>query len=668
MLTEILTWLLSWVPPYVVAGLVVCRLTKRPYLRAVGVWYGAMLYACAVAMAVAFSPGRFTPASVMVLSVAGALVAVMWAWRTRPRRSGGSTKSPIASAGPPALPERKRRRVTATGLLTAVLVFVLAAIGVWVTGLSFLLPPHFADAVATHCLAPMAWFYDKAFSWPVKGFSHVHDNINGYIKLPAFLFYYNVMGPGTQNFMSMAQWQGLILTMLATFAIVRQMGGERNAALLATLGIFSAPEISIQVLDTYLDMMVLGALIVVLLGLVLLVQKPGRRSAGFFSLACAAAVAWKAPNLPQILPVWVGGCAWVLWHQRRQMMRPRLLLMAAEWVALMATLGGFFYWLTWIKMGNPLYPFELKIAGRVLFAGAFDTSVAENFLLFPEGLTRWTAIPISWGERVTDTSLGNPFSGFGPMYVVLGLPAALVGFMAALRRHRADVGWFIVAMAAMFIFHPSRWQPRYTLFLVPSVCVALGWLWQQGARPFKALLGSAIALGALAGFARSLPYQPSGFLLPPVYWKSTFANRQFAELGSRLCLPDARPVQQKLMLHPDFAGKTIMADTKMGAGSLARRKMDSRLCETEFRNEPHYLQKLWESGAGYLYVTENHDLSRGKVLEVVKRHPRVFKPVMLSSPDVRLQTAYLSYPGSREHLFEVNREALQVFSGSGETP
>gem|GEM_PF-6774366 len=632
MLSEILTWLLSWVPPFVVAGLVVCRITRRPHLRAVGVWYGAMLYACGAAMAVAFSPVRFTPASVMWISGAGAVAVAVWAWRTRPRRGDVfvSPQTPISDA--------RKWRVTVRGLLTTILVIVLGAIGVWITGLSFLFPPHFADAVATHCLATMAWFYDKSFSWPVQGFSHVHDNINGYIKLPAFLFYYNVLGPGTQNFMSMAQWQGLVLTLLATFATVRQLGGERNAGLLAALGVFSAPEISIQVLDTYLDMMVLGALMVVLLGLVLVVQLPGRRSAGFFTLACAAAVAWKAPNLPQVLPVWVAGCVWVLWRLRGQMTRPLLLKMITEWAAVMATVGGFFYWVIWYKMGNPLYPFELKIAGRVLFAGAFESSVAENFLLFPAGLTRWSAIPISWGERVSDTSLGSPFSGFGPMYVLLGLPAALVAFISALRRRRADVAWFIIAVVAMFLLHPSRWQPRYTLFLVPSVCVALGWLWQQGARPWKALLGTAIMLGVLA-------------------------NRQFAELSSRLCLPDARPVQQKLMLSPEFSGKIIMADTKMGSGNLARRQMDSRICETEFRDETHYLDRLRDSGAEYLYITENNDLSRGRVLQMARIYPRVFKSVMLSSPDVRLQTAYLSYPGSREHLFQVDREALQAALG-----
>ena len=650
MLTETLVWLLSWIPPLVAGGILACRATTRPHLRLLGAWYGAMLYAAGVCVVTGFTPIGMTRWRVLTLGAVGAVALAVWAWRTRTKAATKPVRRNVAS-------RKSRLRVSLSGVHLTAVVIVAGALFGWLTWLSLLLPPHFCDAVTTHSVSPLAWYYDQAFSWPVRGFWFRHDNLNGYIKLPNFLFYYNVLGPGTHNFMTMGQWQGLVLTMLAVYATVRELGGGRNAGWLGALGVLSAPEIVIQTLDCYTDVLVAGSLAVVLLGVVLVAREPGWRSLAAFTMACAAAVAVKSPSLVQVMPLWVPVCAWGLWRMRAEGW-PRVWRTVAGCAGLMLVVGGFFYIVSWIKLGNPIYPFEVKLGGRVIFPGALDVGIAEGFLLDPVGLTRWSAVPVAWGERVGGTSLGNPFSGLGPMFVVLGVPALLACLVAALRRRRVDVAMLVAAVVLLFVVHPSRWQPRYTLYLVPAACVAIAWVWHLGGRGWRAVVSLAVLVGVLGGFARSVPYQVAGFLSPPVYWLSALSSRTFAELGARFCLPDARPVQQRLMYHPDYAGKTIMVDTLMGAGSLSRRRMDSRLVTSEFRDERQYLAQIATSGADFVYHTEGEQLGGTKILAALQQHPELFSSVIVSSPDVRLQTSYMNHPGNREHLFSVNREAL----------
>lgn len=653
MLTETLAWLLSWIPPLVAGGILACRATVRPHLRLLGAWYGAMLYAAGVCVVAGFTPIGMTRWRVLALSAAGAAALAVWAWRTR------TARGPVA---PPIAPRRPRFRVSLSGVHLAGLVVVAAALLGWLTWLSLLLPPHFCDAVTTHSVSPLAWYFDQAFSWPVRGFWSRSGIMNGYIKLPNFLFYYNVLGPGTHGFMTMGQWQGLVLTMLAVYATVRELGGGRNAGWLGALGVFSAPEIVIQTLDCYTDVLVAGSLAVALLGVVLAAREPGWRSLAAFTMACAAAVAVKSPSLVQVMPLWITVCLWGAWRMRREGW-PRVWRTAAGCAGLMLVVGGFFYIVSWIRLGNPIYPFEVRFGGTVIIRGALDVSGGEAFLLDPVGLTRWSAVPVAWGERVGGTSLGSPFSGLGPMFVVLGLPALLAGLVAALRRRRTDVALLVAAVVLLFVVHPSRWQPRYTLYLMPAACVAIAWVWHLGGRGWRAVVSLAVLVGVLGGFARSVPYQVAGFKSPPVYWLSALSSRTFAELGSRFCLPDARPVQQRLMYHPDYAGKTIMVDTLMGAGSLSRRRMDSRLVTSEFRDERQYLAQIATSGADFVYHTEGEQLGGTKILAALQRHPELFRSVIVSSPDVRLQTSYMNHPGNREHLFAVNREALASWLG-----
>lgn len=163
--------------------------------------------------------------------------------------------------------------------------------------------------------------------------------------------------------------------------------------------------------------------------------------------------------------------AWTLW--KRPDLRRKAVLAGLPLLLLALGVGGSSYLQNWWSTGNPLYPFEFKVAGATVFHGL----MAPGDLLV--AVEKWfVSSPLHW--------LGYPFrevfrgsvdysteNGFGPLFAASWAVLPAAAWLAWKRNNRGVLGVLLLipaTLAAFFALQPAR-EPRYILFL-PGLVIA----------------------------------------------------------------------------------------------------------------------------------------------------------------------------------------------------
>jgi hypothetical protein len=117
-------------------------------------------------------------------------------------------------------------------------------------------------------------------------------------------------------------------------------------------------------------------------------RTPPKQGLWSIPVACALTLSIKASALLYSAPVLL---MW-LWVYRRQWVKQLIVVLGV-----LLPFGLLFYWINWVQLGNPIYPFEVKLGECVLFpgrsGGLFHTTILANLdatslLLFARGLLR----------------------------------------------------------------------------------------------------------------------------------------------------------------------------------------------------------------------------------------------------------------------------------------
>jgi len=154
---------------------------------------------------------------------------------------------------------------------------------------------------------------------------------------------------------------------------------------------------------------------------------------------------------------------------------------------LCAAVGGYWYGRNFLHTGTPLYPIGVSIFGYSVFPGAaLDKRVVEYAGLPIElrelsqpmrVLWTWLQVPGAWPESIRgyDSRRG----GLGFLWALWCLPAVVAAcarFARTFRAPRSRAALIAIAVgAAIFLFKPMPWWPRYTLSLygIGLPCFAL---------------------------------------------------------------------------------------------------------------------------------------------------------------------------------------------------
>jgi hypothetical protein len=140
-------------------------------------------------------------------------------------------------------------------------------------------------------------------------------------------------------------------------------------------------------------------------------------------------------------------------------------------------LGGWWYLRSLRETGNPLYPFQIEVAGRRVFDG--PTTVSEVLTPPPRGAGRpWpVAVLASWASDLLPWRHGSydyqqRDGGLGPLWAWLGAPL-LLPLLIALRRQRTVLLTAVLPVLAVLLVQPYRWWARFTLPLAAVGALAV---------------------------------------------------------------------------------------------------------------------------------------------------------------------------------------------------
>ena len=180
----------------------------------------------------------------------------------------------------------------------------------------------------------------------------------------------------------------------------------------------------------------------------------------------------------------------------------------AAFAACVLALGGYWYARNWIATGNPVHPFDVRVAGVHVFEGPVRIG---------DALTRPSAEPEPWPLSVARSWAADlrfwqqgtyeyeqRSGGLGPVWPWLGLPLlALLAFVLARRRSPAALA--LIVSALVFLVQPYRWWSRFTLQFAAlgAIAVVAAALWAPRAWLRGAIRAAALAL-ALVGVASTV--------------------------------------------------------------------------------------------------------------------------------------------------------------------
>jgi hypothetical protein len=408
-------------------------------------------------------------------------------WRDRAARAG---KAAAAAARSPAI----------GGTLMWLPIVVIVAATLW-AGLRLPIRNH--DAVCYHALNPLRWAETGRFVIDAAGDPVANPYWATAISFPnakGILVFLVLKLTNREAGTALAQWPFLLLLVAAGMALFRRIGLPHWAAAAGVLFMLLAPEVLLQSLDAYADLAFLAAQIAVIWACVAVWQEgPRWRMLMLGGLAFAVLAGTK----PTALTVGAAlGAAYlaIVWLRSAGTARRRRTA-AALCIALAAgfVVSGPWYVSAIRHFGSPLYPFEVRVGGRVLLPGAYPLNINQEFSATYVGSRGVQA----WWDMMTEKSrtprLAGYGGGLGAHTLILGVPAALLALAAlASRRHRAVLLLPAVLFGLILAATPCWMVARFVLFELAAYGLAFGWLLAVTTPAMRTLLLSAFF--GLAGY------------------------------------------------------------------------------------------------------------------------------------------------------------------------
>jgi hypothetical protein len=397
----------------------------------------------------------------------------------------------------------------------AVLALSAAAAVAWVAFIALVLPPYAFDALTYHLTTVAWWVQHHSLAR-----NSLSDCCSSYPLNAELQLAWPVALLGRDALVDLVQIPFAVLGAAAVAGIARSAGVTRRAALAAGAIFVATPIVLTQSSTAYVDVIVAGWALAATHALVRFraTGEPRR-------LVCAFVAAGLLVGTKGVAPVWgvviVGvGVVVAIAAARRERARVASIARAcAIGAVVVVALGSLWYVRNWVDFGNPLEPFEVKVAGVTLFDGPRSL---DDILTTPGGAADDSPlVPIgrSWAADVTFWDRG-PYDyqtrsgGLGPLWACLGVPA-LAAATVSLWRHRSPAVLAVVLTAAVFAVQPYRWWSRFTIPLAALGAVAVA-MWASSERVLLRRGVRVAALGlALAGIALSTyKVDPAGRATP----------------------------------------------------------------------------------------------------------------------------------------------------------
>ncbi len=265
----------------------------------------------------------------------------------------------------------------------------------------------------------------------------------------------------------------LPMGVLASYCAIRAYGGMRNTALICACCAGLTPLYLMETVSAYIDIAV-AALFISSLFFIIDWVLNGHTSLLPLAVVIALSTGAKLHSalFTIVLIIW----APLVFRSERISVRSRSGYLTLTGAAI---IGGFPYFLRFLRFGNPFFPFECSVFGLEIFRGI--QSMQETYIGWrevPETLVSWLSacpagpvakivrVVYSWMEfsRTSPFILHTLTGGFGPFTAVFLLPAAIVSTIAGGRRARV-AGVLVALLALTPLAHATRYTPMVPFVL-----------------------------------------------------------------------------------------------------------------------------------------------------------------------------------------------------------
>lgn len=410
----------------------------------------------------------------------------------------------------------------ALGLCARIALALLLVAALWSVLLAALVPAHDWDGNAYHI--PIAILrYQRGDLARLDGF---YGYIRGFPEHNELFMVWLLLGTHSQRLVDAVQLPFWAFALLSLYSLARRFGASPGPAILGASLWALAPVAILQTRTAYNDL-TLASLF--WLGMGFAWRHPARRVDT--ALAAAATgmllgIKYYVLVLVPIVSLTALICAWRGWMRRVR-------LAALAWVAIWllgCAPGLYWYFANLHDLGNPLWPFGVTV-GPLRFPGPASVRGLQQEDLPAElrGLPLWRQLWTVWKENVQGYTHDTRLGGFGPLWLLLGLPA--LGTWLLLDRRA--ILWTTIG-AAVLLLHTHPWWTRHVMLLPGLGGIALGVVLSRVRRPVARLAQAVFLGGTLYSlFICTEPQLLHYFLLPrayrtsAIYWSGLPIYRRF---------------------------------------------------------------------------------------------------------------------------------------------
>lgn len=326
-------------------------------------------------------------------------------------------------------------------------------------------PPFGWDSLNYHFVFPVEWLKHGNLHNPIT----ISDEPSAsYYPINGSLFFFWLMFPLRNVFVAdLGQVPFFIVAFLAVYGISRKIGLGRLFSFYAASLFSITPNLFKQLSFAYVDVMVAALFLVCVNSIFSLNKSFSRANVLVYSLSLGLLLGTKTVALPYSILLFVPFVYLALKNIKKAYLAVIPLLAVVA-------LGGYSYIRNLFITGNPLYPLNFKIFGKVIFKGVIDTSLYGAHF------------------KIEDYSLAKLLfhEGLGIQGTILILPAVFLALPVVFMKKRKSVD-FILAyflLLPIFIFLAYR-------FIIPLA----------NTRYLYPLLGTGIILGLFTAQNLGLP-------------------------------------------------------------------------------------------------------------------------------------------------------------------
>ncbi len=337
--------------------------------------------------------------------------------------------------------------------------------------------PFGYDALAYHLPMAVEWS-ESGQVFPISLSSFLSYMPGG----AELLMSYIIMAFRSDLLTSLIQLPFLIITALAVYQIVRNLGVRRVGAMIGALLVFCIPVFIKETQRAYIDLIFMALVMLALNYGIQFWRRLDRASLLLGAITVGLAIGMRYTAWHFLLPILILYLVAMI-RFVRQKASSRLfhfIKLLLIFIGAVLIFGGYWYIRNWIITGNPIYPSALAPGGFTLFDSGVSTSYA-NFLssmtIFPNfGDINWTA-----HREAILTAFGAPFL-WAMMIILIG---GLVGnFIVKNTWSEKILRLFLILLPiySIFIFTTIPFSSiinqsmRYVFVFVPLTAAVLGFI------------------------------------------------------------------------------------------------------------------------------------------------------------------------------------------------